>query len=165
MNIQEVWVQESLEEYYRERGYRVIREVKTDVGYIDLVISNEREKYIIEVKERSSIKHAIGQVLSYREFYRDCRLRVVYFSRDGKHRKIDKSLINNRYGIEIESINNIVDINRVIERGESKCQDIEDLQERQHLSMKEENWTYLNKQIEQLQMQKLLERKTYQLEW
>lgn len=48
------------------------REVKTPVGYIDLLTDN----YIIEVKETNCWKSAVGQILCY-DFYKTGRSKVI----------------------------------------------------------------------------------------
>lgn len=53
------------------------REVKTPNGYIDLLTDEE----VIEVKEASDWKSAIGQVLAYAKFYPERRKRVHLFGK------------------------------------------------------------------------------------
>jgi DNA transposition AAA+ family ATPase len=56
------------------------REVKTPAGYIDVLTADE----VIEVKEAKKWKGAIGQVISYQEFYRDKGKRVHLYGEVGK---------------------------------------------------------------------------------
>ncbi len=53
------------------------REVKTPTGYIDLLTDEE----VIEVKQVSDWKSAIGQVLAYAKFYPERRKRVHLFGK------------------------------------------------------------------------------------
>jgi hypothetical protein len=48
-------------------------EVKTPVGYIDILTENE----IIEIKQSSDWKHAIGQIISYGTYYPSHK-KVIY---------------------------------------------------------------------------------------
>jgi hypothetical protein len=50
-------------------------EVKTAVGYIDLMTDTE----IIEIKEISKWKHALGQILSYGVFYPQKSKKIILF--------------------------------------------------------------------------------------
>lgn len=61
-------------------------EIKTPVGYID-VLSN---KYIIEVKEISNWKHAVGQLLCYAQYYPDKIKRIQLF---GEHCEEKETII------------------------------------------------------------------------
>lgn len=51
-------------------------EVKTNVGYIDLLTNDE----IIEIKEGSCWKHAVGQVLMYAVYYPNHQRRIHLFN-------------------------------------------------------------------------------------
>jgi len=93
-NILEKSVQEALERYYWTENYITKREVHTPVGYIDFILYKPNEKILIEVKEYKSIKHAIGQIYSYKKYHQDItEARIVYFCRDGKYRPIDNSYL------------------------------------------------------------------------
>lgn len=93
-NILEKSVQEALERHYWTEGYTAKREVHTPVGYIDFVLYKPGEKVLVEVKEHKGIKHAIGQVYSYKKYHPDItEARIVYFCRDGKYRPIDMSYL------------------------------------------------------------------------
>lgn len=131
--LSELAVQNVLEKRYREQGWGVKREVKTPVGYIDLLIWKPRkdgkgtEKCLIEVKERGGLKSAVGQVQMYSEYEKCDRRAIIYFSYDGKDRAIDDKyyLVE---GVEIESINKIIDITECIDeekviRGKNRCQE------------------------------------------
>ena len=108
-------VQEALANYYRNQNCSVVREYSTPVGYIDLLVASNSRKLIIEVKEYSGIKHAIGQILCYKEYipgYTD--LLIITFSKDCKYKKIKPCYANNPYHIYIKSINEIVDTNTLL---------------------------------------------------
>lgn len=79
--IKEKTVQLALYNYYLPKSsvISVIREVNTPVGNIDLVINYPTHKEMIEVKEAKSIKHAIGQLLSYQSHYPCDSLTLAYF--------------------------------------------------------------------------------------
>lgn len=67
-------------------------EVRTDAGYIDILTDDT----IIEVKEISGWKGALGQVLSYALYYPDRRKAVAFFDVDeSKHEFL--SLIRKTY--------------------------------------------------------------------
>lgn len=51
------------------------REVKTPVGYIDLLLENE----IIEIKEVSDFKSGIGQLLAYNTYAKKERMSLYLF--------------------------------------------------------------------------------------
>lgn len=55
-------------------------EVKTDAGYIDVLTEDE----VIEVKEAKKWKAAIGQVISYGEYYKDKIKRIHLYGDVGK---------------------------------------------------------------------------------
>lgn len=94
-------VQEQLTNYYRSIGYTVQREVKTPLGYIDLLCTTSIEvdckvadtnllvgseatsNLLIEVKEYHSIKHAVGQLYAYSKYYPNYTLVLAYFSYKG----------------------------------------------------------------------------------
>lgn len=81
--IAEKTVQSALAHYYRTQlGASVLREVKTPVGYIDLIVHEPRRSRLIEVKEVKSIKHAIGQVVNYAKFRTADIMEIVYFNRN-----------------------------------------------------------------------------------
>lgn len=102
VNILEKSVQEALERHYWSEGYTAKREVQTPVGYIDFILykgnvydkSVPKEKILVEVKEHKSIKHAIGQIYSYKKYHPDVtESRIVYFCRDGKYKPVDISYL------------------------------------------------------------------------
>lgn len=83
-SIQEKDVQRLLAEALTRRGYSIRREVKTPVGYIDLLAYKNGDKSsrtLIEVKEQSGIKGAYGQALAYSTYEPCDHLWVVYFPR------------------------------------------------------------------------------------
>jgi hypothetical protein len=118
VRIKELAVQNVLEREYRKKGWGVKREVSTVVGYIDLLVWKPRkdgsiEKVLIEVKERGGLKGAIGQVEMYSKYEICDRKVVIYFSYDSR----DRGIADSYYllaGIEVESINRMIDINEVI---------------------------------------------------
>jgi Holliday junction resolvase-like predicted endonuclease len=80
--IDEKQVQSILTAHLIDQGAEVKREVKTPVGIIDLLVFKNSYKYLIEVKEVSGIKHALGQVLAYKQYHSDCQTYIiVYFTR------------------------------------------------------------------------------------
>jgi hypothetical protein len=50
-------------------------EVKTEVGFIDLVTND----YVIEIKDAAKWKHALGQILCYAEFYPNHKKKIILF--------------------------------------------------------------------------------------
>jgi len=55
--------------------YMAQKEVRIEVGFIDLLTDDE----LIEIKEGSSWKQSIGQVLAYGEFYPSHKKKIVLF--------------------------------------------------------------------------------------
>ena len=92
---------------YSDLGYVVREEVDCEVGRIDLILYRDmgresREKIVVEIKERSGIKHGIGQLLAYSRYHSDCsELRLVYFCRDNNYRGID-SIYEEREIVKID---------------------------------------------------------------
>lgn len=110
-------VQEALANHYRNLNYTVIREYETPVGYIDLLVYNHLEKIIIETKDYSGIKHAIGQILCYKQFIPNyTKLQIITFSSNGKHKNIKPIYRNlaNQSGIELYSINELISLEDII---------------------------------------------------
>ena len=140
--INELDVQLALENYYTNLGYFVTREYETPVGYVDLIVYKDspipenRKKIIIETKEYTGIKHAIGQILCYLAYIPDyTQLSIITFSYSGKYKAIKNlyyqlalekdihlSCINNymslddilKYKIDDEVSNNKTFINETI---------------------------------------------------
>jgi hypothetical protein len=75
-------------------------EIKTEAGYIDLM----NEQYIIEIKEFSKWKHALGQILSYSAFYPDKVKRVYLFGKINSNLLPTIENIYSIHAIEIELI-------------------------------------------------------------
>lgn len=130
-------VQRYLAETYRNKGYTVAREYEVEVGYIDILYygvdkEGNRVKSIVEVKERSSIKHAIGQIETYRKYIEDTtKLEIVYFDYDGIHRGINKVYSQFNH-IEIKSIHTVLDLrhlhikdNKLVDININREEDIE----------------------------------------
>lgn len=99
MRILEKSVQKALAKYYGELGFSVKREVKTPVGIIDFLLYKDMgrksySKVMVEVKEAKSIKHAVGQLYSYKHYHPDVTdMRVAYFTRNGRYSAIDSSFL------------------------------------------------------------------------
>lgn len=95
VKIQEKTVQKALADYFSNSGYVVKREIRTPVGYIDLILYRnlglpDGEKIMVETKEFAGLKHAVGQLMSYEKYQGDCtKLWIIYFTRDGKYRGVD----------------------------------------------------------------------------
>lgn len=118
-------------ELINKRNGTVKREVKTEVGVIDIIAYLNTKlingvvtskKVLIEVKEVSSIKHAIGQVISYKRYHSDCAgYVVVYFTRDtndlihsySKARKYEDTA--REHGIILKNIIDLVNIKDIEE--------------------------------------------------
>lgn len=99
MRILEKSVQKALAKYYGSLGFSVKREVKTPVGIIDFLLYKDMgrksySKVMVEVKEAKSIKHAVGQLYSYKHYHPDVTdMRVAYFTRNGRYSAIDSSFL------------------------------------------------------------------------
>jgi hypothetical protein len=74
-------------------------EVATEVGRIDILVDHGT-KYIIEIKEASNWKHAVGQVICYGEYYPDHKKKLVLFGETDRCELIRK--ICSRHNIEVE---------------------------------------------------------------
>jgi hypothetical protein len=125
IRIQEKAVQKALRDHYSTTGYVVKREVNTPVGFIDLILYRDmglssREKVLIEVKEWSGIKHAIGQLLSYEQYHSDStELRLIYFTRSGQYKGVESihqtdQIKRQHPKLTIEFVNNILPIETFI---------------------------------------------------
>lgn len=76
--------------------YEADCEVRTPAGYIDLM----SKKYVIEIKEASKWKHAIGQVLSYGVYHPEKKPMIVLFG-DVDHVEIIREVCS-KLDIELE---------------------------------------------------------------
>lgn len=66
--------------FYHKYKSVVQREIKTPIGIIDFIWTTPGSERIIEFKHYKSIKHAVGQLLSYRVYRPHINhLEVVYF--------------------------------------------------------------------------------------
>jgi KilA-N domain len=68
-----------------------LREVKTPVGLIDVLTST----HVIEVKEVSKWKHAVGQVLCYAEFYPTQKKMIYLFGDQGSEKGVIEIICGN----------------------------------------------------------------------
>ncbi len=79
-----------------------LMEVETEVGRIDVLVSNETIKYVIEIKEVSCWKHAVGQVICYGEYYPEHKKKIVLFGETSNRELI--LAICGRHDIEVEFV-------------------------------------------------------------
>lgn len=129
IRIQEKDINTLVVNYYREKGYTVINEVKCPAGIVDVLVFdpfNRGGSRLIEIKELRSIKHALGQVLSYKPFYKDVsKFEVIYFTRNGRYSKyVDHNYHLNEYGISVSYIFDLVSMDKYYELvgGNKECQ-------------------------------------------
>ena len=136
MKLEEKVIQKELAKYYSGKGFAVKREVVTPVGNIDLILYRDmgkstHEKVLIEVKEHKSIKHAIGQLISYEKYHKDATgLGIIYFTRDGKYKGVDMTfqtdqlkLIDSRF--RICYIGDLIDVNELESKENTKVSKLE----------------------------------------
>jgi Holliday junction resolvase-like predicted endonuclease len=93
-------VQKVIADNLKLRGYIVQEYIETPVGIIDLIYENNRgERILVEIKESSSIKHAIGQIISYARYRPSNKYVIIYFDRGEKRKNVSK-ITNNEVEIE-----------------------------------------------------------------
>ena len=120
ISVKEKDVQRLLAEALSRKGYAIRREVKTPVGYIDLLAYKQGDKAsrtLIEVKEQSGIKGAYGQALAYSTYEPCDNLWVVYFPRKPMsktcYKPIDPSFIQSDT-VEFKSITEFMSLECLI---------------------------------------------------
>lgn len=157
MKFKEEQIQRALMDYLAPMSLSIQKEVETPVGYIDILRCREdRQIELIEIKESRSVKHAFGQVLSYRRYYPADILTVVYFhykaSDIGKGTNTSYFAVAEQSNIQLVNVHSLIDVATLDSYSFDKYKKKEDIicvEQEEHKSMDMEMRMSLEKDMPQ----------------